>query len=94
MISPSGVKWFLEVNHQRIQKTSEFSGYRLKKNNDNSESPFKNFSFEFKIRLPYTFHNLLNGDNLQADNPRIRKIPSYPFHVQCKIQYLGIFYDA
>ena len=73
----------------------DFSEYRLKKKHDNSESPLKNFSFESEICLPDTFHNLLNGDNLQADNPIIRKIPSYPFYqYNAKIQYLGIFYDA
>ena len=42
---------------------------------------FKNFSFEFKIYLPYISNNLLNGDNLQVDSPIIRKFSSYLFYV-------------
>ena len=62
----------------------------------NSEFPSENFSFEYKIYVPYIFHNLLNGDNLQVDSPIIRKIPSYPFMYDANYDNseLGIFNDV
>ena len=48
---------------------------------ENSEFSSKSFFFEFRSCLRYIFQDLLMVDNLEADNPILRRNPSDCFWV-------------